>query len=142
MSETNLDLLQFADIVHDGLLLSLSAIIFAVTLSKPNRYIALLDNSNAYLLESLWMAALPWLWYAALPKEIIMLFIEAVVNTFETSWLKWVVLPYLTFGLALGLYLLFKALLYIPEGLARVLIMESETLHNYKPPLLTYADKG
>lgn len=142
MSETNLDLLQFADIVYDGMLLSLSVIIFAVTLSKPNRYIALLDNSNAYLLESLWMAALPWLWYAALPKEIIILFMDAVVIAFEASWLKWVVLPYLTFGLALGLYLLFKALLYIPEGLAKVMIMESAVFYNYKPLLLAYTDKG
>lgn len=142
MSDINPDLLELADIVWDSVLLSLSVIIFAVTLSKPNKYIELLDNSNAYLLEAIWMATLPWLWYAIIPKEIITLFIDAVATTFQTSWLGWVVIPYLTFGLALGLSLLLKALLYIPEGLAKVVITENKASDNYKLALLTYKTKG
>lgn len=142
MNEISPDLLQFADIMWDSALLSLSAIIFAVTLSKPNRYIELLDDSNAYLMEAFWVAGLPWLWYAIIPKEIITLFIDAVVTTFQTSALRWVVIPYLTFGLALGLYLLLKVLLYILEGLAKVVITENKASDNYKLALLTYKTKG
>ncbi len=142
MSDINPDLLEFADIVWDSVLLSLSFILFAVTLSKPNKHIELLDNSNAYLMEAFWVAALPWLWYAIIPKEIIVLFIDAVVITFQASALRWVVVPYLTFGLALGLFLLFRVLLYIPEGIAKAVVIESEVLNNHKLSLLTYKAKG